>query len=119
MDSKNWSDIAYNFMVGGDGYAYVGRGWDQAGAHTLNWNHRSIGICTVGTFSYQKPTMEQLRAVQKLIEYGVQLKKVVPDYRLAAVCQFRSSDSPGKFVRDEMRKWDHFWNYTVGDSNCH
>ncbi|XP_034255308.1 peptidoglycan-recognition protein LE-like [Thrips palmi] len=118
MESKNWSDIAYNFLVGGDGYVYVGRGWDKAGAHTLNWNHRSVGISLVGTFSYQKPTMEQMRAVFKLIGYGVELNKVVPDYKLAAVCQFRSTESPGKFVLDEMRKSDHWWNYTVGDSYC-
>lgn len=118
MESRNWSDIAYNFLVGGDGYVYVGRGWDLAGAHTFNWNHRSMGICLVGTFSYQRPTMEQLRAVGKLIDYGVQLNKVVPDYKLAAVCQFRSSESPGKVVLEEMKKWPHYWNYTVGDSYC-
>lgn len=33
-DSKNYSDIAYNFLIGGDGNAYVGRDWDKQGAHT-------------------------------------------------------------------------------------
>lgn len=34
MESKNWDDIGYNFMVGGDGDVYEGRGWDKQGAHT-------------------------------------------------------------------------------------
>jgi hypothetical protein len=29
-----WGDIAYNFMVGGDGAVYEGRGWDKQGAHS-------------------------------------------------------------------------------------
>ncbi|XP_043477876.1 peptidoglycan-recognition protein LC-like isoform X2 [Leptopilina heterotoma] len=28
MTSKNWADIAYNFLVGGDGNGYEGRGWN-------------------------------------------------------------------------------------------
>lgn len=118
MESQNWSDIGYNFLVGGDGYAYVGRGWDKAGAHTFNWNARSMGICLIGTFSYQRPTMEQLRTVGKLVEYGVRLNKVVAEYKLAGVCQLRSTASPGALVFSEIKKWDHWWNYTVGESNC-
>lgn len=34
MESRNWDDIGYNFMVGGDGDVYEGRGWDKQGAHT-------------------------------------------------------------------------------------
>lgn len=34
MESKNWDDIAYNFIVGGDGAVYEGRGWEKQGAHT-------------------------------------------------------------------------------------
>lgn len=34
MESRNWDDIAYNFLVGGDGAVYEGRGWHKQGAHT-------------------------------------------------------------------------------------
>ena len=34
MESKGWDDIGYNFMIGGDGAVYEGRGWDSQGAHT-------------------------------------------------------------------------------------
>jgi N-acetylmuramoyl-L-alanine amidase len=34
IESRQWSDIGYNFLLGGDGNVYDGRGWDQEGAHT-------------------------------------------------------------------------------------
>lgn len=34
MESRNWWDIAYNFLIGGDGAVYEGRGWDSEGSHT-------------------------------------------------------------------------------------
>lgn len=34
MNSRNWDDIGYNFLVGGDGNVYEGRGWLKQGAHT-------------------------------------------------------------------------------------
>lgn len=35
MESKRWDDIGYNWLVGGDGAVYEGRGWDKLGSHTL------------------------------------------------------------------------------------
>ena len=40
----------YSFLVGEDGSVYEGRGWDRVGAHTLNYNSRSIGISILGNF---------------------------------------------------------------------
>lgn len=34
MATKKFDDIAYNFLVGGDGLVYEGRGWTKGGAHT-------------------------------------------------------------------------------------
>ena len=34
MDTKKFSDIGYNFLIGGNGDVYEGRGWDKQGAHT-------------------------------------------------------------------------------------
>nr|CAH7742854.1 unnamed protein product [Callosobruchus chinensis] len=31
IESMGWNDIAYNFLVGGDGDAYEGRGWKKEG----------------------------------------------------------------------------------------
>jgi len=51
MDGQGWWDIGYNFLVGEDGNAYEGRGWDYVGAHAPGYNSQSIGICVPGLFS--------------------------------------------------------------------
>ena len=33
-----WPDIGYNYLVGEDGQAYEGRGWNKEGAHTYGYN---------------------------------------------------------------------------------
>jgi N-acetylmuramoyl-L-alanine amidase len=58
IESRHWSDIGYNFLVGGDGNVYDGRGWDQEGAHTkgklplkcketANFHHSFLKVTTV------------------------------------------------------------------------
>lgn len=38
----------YNFLVGGDGLIYEGRGWGKKGAHTFGFNSQSVGIAFIG-----------------------------------------------------------------------
>ncbi|PSN46119.1 hypothetical protein C0J52_12080 [Blattella germanica] len=51
MDTHNWNDIGYNFIIGEDGNVYEGRGWNIVGAHAPTFNDRSIGICIIGDFT--------------------------------------------------------------------
>jgi len=44
MDEKRWADIGYNFLVGGNGYVFEGRGWNHTGAHCFGFNRLSIGM---------------------------------------------------------------------------
>lgn len=75
-------DIEYNFLVGGDGNVYVGRGWDNQGEHTPGFNNNSICIAFIGKFFDIAPPLCQLLAAKKLIEKGVKLLKISKDYRL-------------------------------------
>lgn len=34
IESRSWDDIGYNWLIGGDGQVYEGRGWNKQGAHT-------------------------------------------------------------------------------------
>jgi N-acetylmuramoyl-L-alanine amidase len=49
MDRRNFSDIGYNFLVGGDGQIYEGRGWDSQGAFAKGFNDKSLGVAFIGT----------------------------------------------------------------------
>eukprot|EP00058_Branchiostoma_floridae_P016707 XP_002602195.1 hypothetical protein BRAFLDRAFT_76882 [Branchiostoma floridae] len=51
-----WDDIGYNFLIDGYGNVYVGRGWDNTGAHTACCNSIAIGINFLGYFEDDLPT---------------------------------------------------------------
>ncbi|XP_012532094.1 peptidoglycan-recognition protein LC [Monomorium pharaonis] len=108
IESRKWSDIAYNFLVGGDGLAYVGRSWDYIGAHSFGFNNRSIGISFIGTFNTVVPPKTQLHAAQKIIELGVKGGKIAPDYKLLGHRQVSKTLSPGEALYNEIKKWPHW-----------
>lgn len=108
IESRNWSDIAYNFMVGGDGSAYEGRGWDKVGAHTKTYNNISIGIAFVGTFNDILPPKRQLEAAKKIISLGVQLGKISKNYKLFGHRQLIPTLSPGDVLFNEIKTWPHW-----------
>lgn len=76
MLEKGLIDIGYNFLVGGDGNVYEGRGWDVQGHHTHDYDQKSIGVGIIGMVSSVEPTELQINALKNLIEYGVQNGKI-------------------------------------------
>lgn len=76
MVEKDFGDIGYNFLIGGDGNVYEGLGWNRQGEHTKGYNKRSICIAFIGTFTKVQSPLRQLCAAEKLIEHGVKFKKI-------------------------------------------
>ncbi|XP_047359704.1 peptidoglycan-recognition protein LE-like isoform X2 [Vespa velutina] len=108
IESRKWSDIAYNFLVGGDGLAYVGRSWDYMGAHAFGYNNRSIGISFIGTFNSVVPPKTQLHAAQRIIELGVKAGKIAKDYKLLGHRQVSKTLSPGDALYSIIKTWPHW-----------
>ncbi|XP_030570290.1 peptidoglycan-recognition protein LC isoform X2 [Drosophila novamexicana] len=108
MDILDWEQVGYNFMVGGDGRVYVGRGWDFIGAHTIKYNRSSIGIAFIGSFDKINATELQLRACQLLLADGVRLKKLTPDYKIYGHRQLLATQSPGDKLYNIIKTWPHF-----------
>ena len=106
-----WDDIGYNFLVGGDGNVYEGRGWDVIGAHAKFHNKHSIGISMIGDFRNKSPTQEQIDALKKLINLGVLEKKIASDYKLLGHRQVSDTESPGDYLFNIIQSWDH-WSET-------
>jgi uncharacterized protein with LGFP repeats len=65
-----WFDLGYNFVVDRFGRTWVGRSGGAAkrvlGAHTLGFNHRSVGIAVLGDFETSPPSRAALKAVVHL-----------------------------------------------------
>lgn len=113
MESVNWDDIGYNFLVGGDGAAYEGRGWENQGAHTKGYNTGSICIAFIGTFTQYEPPARQINVAKRLIEEGVRLNKIAKDYKVYGHRQFYATESPGEKLFNLLVKWDHWGNDVV------
>lgn len=111
IESFKWDDIGYNFLIGGDGNAYVGRGWDAKGSHAFGWNQKSIGISFIGTFNDVAPPLKQLNAAIKAIEFGVKIGKISPTYKLLGHRQVSETLSPGDELYKILQTWDH-WSPT-------
>ncbi|XP_070685765.1 peptidoglycan recognition protein 5 [Pempheris klunzingeri] len=71
MTDRGFDDIGYNFLVGGDGTVYEGRGWGVIGAHTKGNNHDSLGIAFMGSFNNDTPSKEAISSVKRLLQSGV------------------------------------------------
>ncbi|XP_043477897.1 peptidoglycan-recognition protein SC2-like [Leptopilina heterotoma] len=111
MSSQGWADIGYNFLVGGDGNVYEGRGWDYVGQHTYYYNNISLGLSFIGTFNDYMPPKSQIFAAQKIIEKGVELGKISKNYTLLGHRQVSNTESPGDALFSEIKKWPH-WSQT-------
>uniref|UniRef100_A0A1B0FQ94 Peptidoglycan recognition protein LC n=2 Tax=Glossina morsitans morsitans TaxID=37546 RepID=A0A1B0FQ94_GLOMM len=112
MDSRDFGDIGYNFLLGSDGRVYEGRGWDLQGAHTKGYNSNSLGISFIGTFNTGVPNDAQLQAFRLLIDEALRLKKLVENYKLYGARQFAPTESPGLALYKLIQTWPHWTNET-------
>lgn len=108
MDKKSWDDIGYNFVIGGDGRAYEGRGWDRVGAHTLGWNNISVSFSVMGDYTDHLPTTAALNAIDSLIYRGIILRKLTPDFKLYGHRDARPTESPGEKLYQLIRTYSHY-----------
>ncbi|KAL8581145.1 hypothetical protein ACOMHN_033593 [Nucella lapillus] len=96
MDDNKWDDIGYSFVVGEDGNAYEGRGWNRVGAHTTGYNAVGIGICVIGNYNIREPNAAALGAVRQLIDYGVRQGHISSDYTLRGHRDVGATECPGE-----------------------
>ena len=48
VEERKWRDIGYHFVIDRDGCVARGRPIAQTGAHTVNKNAGTIGVCLIG-----------------------------------------------------------------------
>ncbi|RZC34129.1 peptidoglycan-recognition protein LE, partial [Asbolus verrucosus] len=116
IESRQWNDISYNFLIGADGSIYEGRGWDVVGAHAFRYNNISIGICFVGCYIKKLPPPSAIAKAKAFIKYGVEIGAIAEDYKLLGHCQCSSTESPGRKLFEEIKTWDH-WDESVSITN--
>ncbi|XP_070135916.1 peptidoglycan-recognition protein LC isoform X6 [Drosophila bipectinata] len=110
IESLQEDDIAFNFLIGADGNVYVGRGWDQVGAHMTGYNSRSLSLAYIGSFQTQKPSDKQLSVTHLLLQRGVKLGKISPNYKLTAASKLEPSLTQYKAdaLYHSFGNWSHW-----------
>ncbi len=81
--SKGWEGLGYQYVIHKNGDVWAGRPETYHGAHTVDYNKKSIGICLAGNFDATLPTPEQIKSLTDLmntikVKYNIALDKIVP-----------------------------------------
>ncbi|XP_004530826.1 peptidoglycan-recognition protein LC isoform X2 [Ceratitis capitata] len=116
IESQNHDDIIYNFLIGGDGNVYEGRGWDVVGAHLRGYNSDSISFAYIGTFNKQKPSDKQMDVTKLLLDEGVRLGKLKNDYKIygAYMLDPTSTDAKADQLYNSFKGWPH-WSEQINN----
>ncbi|XP_063633130.1 uncharacterized protein LOC134804117 isoform X2 [Cydia splendana] len=125
LESKHLGyDIPYNFLIGNDGRVYQGRGWNREGAHTLGFNRCSLGVAFIGDYReelsvHSRVTDLQLQRFNMLLEDGVTLGFLRPDYSILPAKDVQESASPGSNLYRALQKLDHYERtHSFRDMSC-
>ena len=110
---QDFNDIYCNFFIGGDGLILEGRGFTVRGEHTVgaNQSHNdALCVSFIGNFQEHPPKQSNIDAFFKLIEHGVAIKMLDPNYAINAQRDFHSSQSPGDAFYSIIKTWSRFRN---------
>ena len=121
VKTAGWPDIGYNYLLGEDGNAYEGRGWDYIGSQVREYNAVSLGFSVIGDFSKRLPNKPALDVVKQLIACA--LHKVCT-YSCSEICFMTSLQNiPNyQFAYDrqtgakDLRPHFHYCNCLQGKS---
>ncbi|KAF8788817.1 peptidoglycan recognition protein-like [Argiope bruennichi] len=108
LDDRGWWDIAYNFLVGGDGNIYEGRGWLNTASFAMYYNYISFGIAFIGNFNKDRPTEAMVNATQNLIKCGIKKGYISPTSEIHGHRDITCTESPGDNLYAVIRNWDNF-----------
>ncbi|XP_050090116.1 peptidoglycan-recognition protein LE-like isoform X6 [Anopheles aquasalis] len=107
--NQGFGDIGYNFLVGGDGQIYEGRGWNKQGAHTRGYNGISQGIAFIGNYeTIDRPEEAQIEQLVMLLRNGTESGKLAQNYKLYGALQLKATLSPGQYLMEKLAQLPHF-----------
>lgn len=90
---NGWAGCGYHYLVRKDGNIYTGRPEAAIGAHCINYNDKSIGICTEGNF--ENEAMEQVQ-YNSLVELTIMLLRKYGINKICGHGELNLTDCPGK-----------------------
>ena len=102
-DEKHWSGIGYHIVIYLDGTIHNGRPLEQVGAHCLNHNAHSIGVCYVGGCKKDGKTPKDTRTPEQKVALAnilEKLHKMFPNATLHGHREFSNKKCPSFDVHE-------------------
>lgn len=91
--SQDYAGIGYHYYIRKDGSIYAGRPVGTIGAHCLNYNNKSVGICFEGNFETEKMCEVQKKAGADIVKY---LKSIYKSAVVTLHKEMNATTCPGK-----------------------
>ncbi len=100
--NNGYSGIGYHFYIRKNGSIFRGRPINSIGAHCLNYNYNSVGICFEGNFENEEMSVMQLNAGVEIVNY---LKNLYPNAAIVGHKSLYNTACPGKnFPMDKIKE---------------
>jgi len=78
VNTREWDDIGYNFLIDPNGVVYEGRGRDILGAHFCGTNSRTEGFCLLGSYTEIPPSEAALETLKETLAWRACAENVNP-----------------------------------------
>lgn len=122
---QGWADIGYHYVVLLDGTVQAGRPLEQAGAHCVGHNAKSIGVCYIGGLAADGRTPKDTRTTAQkaaLARLLVKLQEQFPGASIHGHNEFAAKACPsfdvqkeygGGRLRSQLSKWGDAATYLL------
>ena len=111
--NSNLDDIPYNYLIGGDGRIYEGRGIEYQGQHTDNLDateYNSIGICItfIGNYVAIAPDSKQISLLTGFIDFYKSKGSIADDYIIVLQDDLKYFATKATALNAEFQKLNKF-----------
>ena len=118
-DNLELDDIPYNFLIGGDGSIFEGRGIEFKGQHTSNVNGSSydeIGICVafIGTFEIISISTLQTESFSDLIKHFTDEGSITEDHKIFFHDQLAKPAIPADSLLEAVETFKNYYSGKIG-----
>ena len=103
VSGRNWNDIGYHFAIDGRGRVWQCRPLKYQGAHVKDENPSNLGVLVMGNFEEQRPTRNQVLALQDALQRFSRYYKV-PGRRVYGHRELGATLCPGKNLFPELQR---------------
>lgn len=106
--------ITFNFLIGGDGSIYEGRGFEFEGGCLENVNeiyHIENDFCIgfIGTFQQASPTEHQLNAFNNFIRKFTEDEMIVKNYKIIFLDQITTPKISADSLLEKVKNFNNFY----------